>query len=412
MRHPAPAGGGSAPASSGGRRRRVVSGTLATTIAANLPVFLVGGLAVQMKADLGFGPAALGIAAGAFFAMGALSSPFTGRLVERVGPALSLRAAALLSGAVQLAIAVAAESIVPVVVLLAIGGLANAWAQPASNVALADVVPARRLGVALGVQKSAIPAAALLGGLAVPVVALTVGWRWAFVGGALLSFVCALLMPDSSPRPRRRRAVRVEGKPDVPMRNLVLLAIGVGLGSSASNALGAFLVLSSVAAGVTEAAAGLMLTGGSIAGICMRLLAGSRADRNPGGTLRAMAAMFVLAGVSFAMLASGDDLLLFVATPLAFATAYAWPGLFHLFVVRTNPSAPGAATGIAMTGTLSGAVAGPMLFGAIAGASSYAVAWLCAAGMLLCGAAVLVVSSRRIPEPDHAVAPEQLATPA
>jgi MFS family permease len=345
---------------------------------------------------------------GAFYAAGAVSSAFTGRLAERVGPERSLRWAATISGILQLIIAGVAPGIGPLVALLAVAGLANAWAQPASNVVLARVVPRERLGVALGVQKSAIPAAALLGGLAVPAIALTVGWRWAFVAGAAFAFASAAQVPRTGPR-LGHAIERREGRPDVPTRHLLLLAIGVGFGSSASGALSAFLVLSGVAAGLSEAVSGLLLTVGSLAGIGVRLLVGARADRYPGRTLAAMAVMFGIASLSFVLLATGEEALFFVATPLAFATAYAWPGLFHLAVVRTNPSAPGAATGIAMTGTLSGAVAGPVIFGAIAGQGSYGAAWLLGAGFLVAAALVVGLSSRLIREPasppPHAVEP-------
>ena len=89
-------------------------------------------------------------------------------LVERFGAAASLRWAAAMSGAVQLAIAVGARSFPMLVALMVAGGFANAWAQPASNVYLVRLVSPERLGFALGVQKSGLPFAALLGGLAVP----------------------------------------------------------------------------------------------------------------------------------------------------------------------------------------------------------------------------------------------------
>jgi predicted MFS family arabinose efflux permease len=385
------------PAPSGSRR--TLAATLTTTIGANLPAFLLGGLAVQMQADLGFGPTGVGVGVGAFFAAGAACSALTGQLVERVGPERSLRWAAALSGLVQLAIAGLGRSIGVIVAMLAVGGLANAWAQPASNVLLARVVAPGRLGVALGVQKSAIPAAALLGGLAVPSIALTVGWRWAFVAGAAFAFASAIQVPSPAADVVARRHGRREGKPDVPTKHLLFLAVGVGFGSSASNALSAFLVLSGVAAGLSEGTSGLLLTAGSVAGIGVRLLVGSRADRYPGRTLAAMAVMFAIASTSFALLATGVEALFLIATPLAFATAYAWPGLFHLAVVRTNPSAPGAATGLTMTGTLTGAVAGPVLFGFIATHGSYGAAWLVGAAFLVAAALVVGLSSRLIREP-------------
>ena len=374
----------------------MVAASLTTTIAANLPVFLLGGLAVQMQDELGYGTTALGLSVGAFYGVGAVSSVWTGRLAERVGAERSLRFAAAMSGAVQALIAVLAHSITTILVLMVIGGVANAWAQPASNVLIAREVPPSRLGLALGLQKSSIPAAALLGGLAVPLIALTVGWRWAFVAGAVLSIASALQVPGAASAAGSSRGRRREGTPDVPTRHLALLAVGVGLGSSASNALSAFLVLSGVRAGLGEGQAGLMLTLGSIAGMGVRLLVGARADRYPGTALTAMASMFAVASVSFVMLATEVELLFLVGTPLAFATAYAWPGLFHLAVVRSNPSAPGAATGLAMTGTLTGAVLGPIVFGVIVGGGSYTAAWLTGAAFLVAAAVIVAICTRLI----------------
>lgn len=369
------------------------------TIAANLPAFLTGGLAVQMQADLDFGATALGVAVGAFFVAGAVSSAAAGKIVERFGAARSLRWAAAMSGIVQLAVAGLVRSFAALVVLLLIGGLANSWAQPASNVFLVRVVPPNRLGVALGLQKSAIPAAALLGGLAVPAIALTVGWRWAFVAGALLSFTATLAIPTDGPGADTVHAERRgTAKPDVPTLRLLVLAVGVGFGAAASGALSAFLVLSSVDAGLSEASAGIMLVVGSIAGIGVRLLVGASADRYPGRALAFIAGMFAVAAIAFLLLATRSTWLYLLATPLAFATAYAWPGLFHLALVRSNPSAPGAATGLAMTGTFTGAVSGPVIFGAVAGGISYPAAWLTGALFLILGAVIVGASSRNIHE--------------
>ena len=379
--------------------RRGVVASLMATIAANLPSFLTGGLAVQMQDDLAFGDAGLGIAIGGFFIAGAVSSAVAGRIVEHFGAERSLRWSAIMSGLVQLAIAGFARSFPTLLVLLVLAGLANSWAQPASNVFIVRIVPPNRLGLALGLQKSAIPAAALLGGLAVPAIALTVGWRWAFVAGALFSVAAALRIPAGHPgdRPvhadRRRR-----GKPDVPTAPLLVLAVGVGFGSAASGGLSAFLVVSGVEAGLSEASAAIMLTIGSIAGIGVRLLVGANADRYPGRALTFISGMFGVAAIAFLLLATENTALYLFATPLAFSTAYAWPGLFHLAVVKSNPSAPGAATGLAMTGTFTGAVSGPVVFGVVAGSVSYPAAWLTGAGFLVVGAVVVAAVSRHIHE--------------
>ena len=378
-------------------RRRGLVASLTSTIAANLPVFFTGSLAVQLQRDLGFGDAALGLAVGVYYAVGAVGSPWTGRIVERLGAQRALRLGAVVSATGQVLIALAVHQLWLLIVLLAIGGLANSLAQPASNVYLAGLVPQHRLGLALGIQKSAIPAAALLGGLAVPIAA-DVGWRWAFAAGAAFALFAVWQVPQEPAGTVRKRVDRTV-TPDVATSTLMILAIGVGFGSSASNALSAFLVRGGVEAGLGESGAAGLLVVGSILGIGVRLLFGHRADSRPGRTLAFMVGLFAAAAVTFVLLSFEQTALFVVATPLVFATAYAWPGLFHLAVVRSNPSAPGVATGIAMTGTLAGAVAGPLVFGVLAEHVGYSAAWLSAAGFLLLACVFVAAADRRIHEP-------------
>ncbi|GAA2566765.1 hypothetical protein GCM10010435_45200 [Winogradskya consettensis] len=56
------------------RPRRAADSALTTTIACSVPVFLIGGLAVQTDDELKFSPAGLGLAVPAYFGAGALAS--------------------------------------------------------------------------------------------------------------------------------------------------------------------------------------------------------------------------------------------------------------------------------------------------------------------------------------------------
>lgn len=385
-------------------RSRALVSSLTATIACNLPVFLAGSLAVQMQTDLGFGDARLGLAVGAFFAVGALTSSRAGRVVDRLGAQRSLRWSTLIAAVAMAGIALVVQSWAGLLAMLALGGIVNASSQPASNVFLTGVVPAHRLGLAFGVQKSAIPAAALLGGLAVPSFEAA-GWRWAFGVGAAFALLAAWQVPASPTRFTRKRTETSSARPDVAVVALAVLAVGVGLGSAASNSLSAFLVRGGVEAGLGTTTAAWLLVAGSVLGIAVRLGFGMRADRSPGRTLHVIAGLFAVASVAFAALATEVGWVFVVTTPIAFATAYAWPGLFHLAVVRSNPSAPGAATGIAMTGTLAGAVLGPVSFGFLAEHWSFTAAWLGAAGLLVVASVVVIASSRWIVE----VSPDPVA---
>jgi MFS family permease len=93
-------------------------------------------------------------------------------------------------------------------------------------------------------------------------------------------------------------------------------------------------------------------------------------------------------------LATGVPLLIVPGGVAAYCLAWGWPGLFNLAVVRSNPGAPGAATGITQTGTYIGAVLGPLLFGFGVEAWSYSWAWFGSA-ITSALAALAVFNARR-----------------
>lgn len=356
-----------------------------------LPAFLTGGLVVQIRSELDFGSAALGLAVAVFFISASLASVVMGRVVEKIGAHRSMRLSAVASAASLLGVALFAGSWEGLVVCLVLGGLANAVAQPATNLSLARGVPAGRQGVSFGIKQAAIPTATLLAGLAVPGIAVTLGWRWAFAGGAALALLIALLVPAESLGGVRRLKEARAG--DVSVAPLVLLALGIGLGSTAATPLGAFIVESSVASGLNVGAAGLLLALGSAAGIVVRVWFGHLADGMSGGRLRLVAAMLGVGVAGFVMLASGKVGLILPATLLAFGAGWGWPGLFNFAVVKTNPGAPAAATGITQTGASGGAALGPLVFGLVVEATSYGTAWL-VSGVIALLALVAILMGR------------------
>lgn len=375
-------------------------GTAAVTTTCVLPSFLLGAMAVQVRRDLGFSELGIGLGFGGFFLAASVSSVVLGRVAERAGPVRSLRVAAALSGTACLAVAVIARDLPTLILLLAVAGTANALGQPAANLLIARELPAHRQGFGFAVKQSAIPAATLLAGAAVPALALTAGWRWAFVVAAGLSVATAFTVPPvvSPPPPRTARTARggAGRGADVPVRVLAVLSIGIGFGAASGGTLGSFLVSGAVDAGISEGGAGVLLTVGSLVGITVRLGAGVQADRRDGRHLVVVTRMLLGGAVAYALLATESVTGYLVAGPLGFATGWAFPGLFNLAIVRANPARPAAATGITQTGTYFGAVAGPLLFGAIAEASSYRVAWAVAAAFALLGAAAIVTGRRQL----------------
>lgn len=371
---------------------RTLAAAAAVATAGVLPAFLTGAVAVQVGDDLGFDAAGLGAAIAVHWVAAAVSSTRAGRLAERLGDRRAMRLAAVLSAVALAAVAVGARSYGLFVAFLAIGGVGNALAQPAANLFLAGHVPPGRLGLAFGVKQSAIPLATLLGGLAVPAIAIPFGWRWAFGLGALLSALLAVVDPGRAGgghRPKRSS----DGPADTGRRPLLLMALGVGLGASAAGPLGTFLVSGAVDAGLSEGSAGLLSSLCSVVGLVTRFTSGLRADRRGGAHLRAVARMLGVGALTYPLLASGRPGLVILGAPIAFSLAWGWPGLFQLAIVRANPTHPGAATGTTQTGTYIGAVLGPLAFGAVAD-RSYALAWL-GAGVVSALAAVAVTVARK-----------------
>ncbi|MFG3709411.1 MFS transporter [Micromonospora sp. NPDC049460] len=373
------------------RPARAAAGAVAVTIASVLPVFLVGGLAVQLGDDLGFSPAGLGLAVSVYFGVGALASVPSGRLVDRYGPAVVARCAILLSAGAMLAVAALARSYAVLVGLLALSAAANALGQLASNAALARHVPARRQGLSFGVKQAAIPVSTLLAGAAVPTVALTAGWRWAFVVAAGAALAALPAVPAREPRAGRTAAPARAGR-----ATAALLVVGAAamLAAAAANALGTFVVDSAVDRGLTPGLAGLTLTLGSAVCVTARVCAGWLADRRPAGHVAVIAGMLVVGAAGLGLLAVAGPAPLVLGVVLGFGLGWAWPGLMTFAVVRLHPQAPAAATSITQTGVYAGGCLGPLGLGGLAAHAGYPAMWLTAGAAMLAAAALMLTGSR------------------
>ena len=327
-----------------------------------------------------------------FFLAGAFGAGPGGRLAERVGAVRAMRGSVLLTAACLLAAAGLAGSLAVLLGLLALAGLANAVSQPAINVFMAEQVPQERQGLAFGIKQSAIPAAILVSGLALPALALPLGWRATFALCALgpLAVVVALGHSTQHLRPPLQR----EPAPR-PSRELMGIAAGAALASSGPNAMGTYLVAGAVAAGIAEGAAGLLAALGSALSLGVRVALGVRADRRREYGYGAVVLLLAGGAAGFLLLASGVPATFVIGALVAYALGWGWPGLFNLAVVQSHPDAPGAATGVSQSGIYVGAAGGPALFGAISAASGYGAAWVAAAALALLAALVLGLAGRR-----------------
>ncbi|BCB88596.1 hypothetical protein Psuf_059090 [Phytohabitans suffuscus] len=374
---------------------------VAPLVSGTFPSYLMGTLAVSMGADLGFTTATLGLLTALRFLVAAASSAPLGRLAERIGAAHGLRIAAGTVAVLAAAVAAFVHDVWTLAVMLAMCGLALGLVQPAADLWVARGISSDRQGFAFGVKQAAVPATALLAGLAVPAVLEPFGWRWVWALAAAFALLATLAVPLRNNRTTTRR-VTVHPPSDARFRPLIWLAATFAFGSVAVVSVTTFLVLAAVDQGMTEGTAGVLFAVSSVVGIVGRLLFGRLADRTDRDLLLVLALLQVLGAGVFVLLALVDSAWYFLAAPLAFAVGLGWPGVLMLATVRAYPAGPAAATSVVNIGAYLGSIGGPIGFGLIAVNWGFAAGWAyVVASLLVAAAAALAGRAALRPAPSH-----------
>lgn len=379
--------------------RTTVALAVGTTIAGGLPVFLIGALFVQLQGDLDAPAWTLGFAVAVYWAVAAIVSTLSGRVIGIIGSrratiisiggaAASLLGSALLSPTWPL-----------LIVWAGLGGAANGLGHPASNHLMTLRVHGSKLATAFGIKQGAVPFAAFLAGLAVPVLALTLGWHWGFGLASLLTVallgVFLWLGPKRPPAGIKR--ARFTGRLGAPLvRYLILMSSATTIGAAAAGAVSAFAVTAGVQRDVPDALAGILLSVGSLLGAVVRVVSGRIADRTGGRiALPLTAALLATGAVGTALISIDTSWTFIVGLILALGPGWGWTGLTHFVVSRAAGPATPAATGIVQTGSYLGSGGGPLVFGiafAVAGtAPGHTLIWLPVALLQLIATVIVLV---------------------
>ena len=363
------------------------------TLASVLPLFLTGAMAVQIGRSMSVAPTTLALLATGFALANVAASAALGRRVGVWGVRVSLRISAMGTAA-----ALAAAALSPTVLWLALasvlGGVANALAQPAGNALVAAQLSPHRYGLGFAIKQSGIPLATLFGGLAVPVVALTVGWRAAYGAAAVIALVGLAIVPPD----RTVTAGRSEGPvPPTLLRPLWVLAIGASGAVLAATSIGALGAAGAVAIGIGEGTAGYLVAAGGLAGLAVRLGAGVAADRFHFDALRGVSVLCVAGACGWILMSLEVPVWFAVGLIVANAFGWGWPGLQHLAIARRFPTATAAASGIQQTGIAIGLLVGPALLATITTSAGWQWTWMTAAISAVVGAVAVTAASRKIP---------------
>ncbi len=377
---------------------RVVAAATVASVSSSLAIFIVGAEAVEIRQALHFDAATYGVVVALYFAGAGSGAVPASRLAETVGGVRVMKMACLAAACLLVALATVAVSVPVLAGVLVAAGVTSSAMQPAVNVFLARRVPEERQGAVFGVKQAAVPAAAVLGGLAVPAVALTIGWRWSFAVAGVVAVAAAVLVPPPRTTLAEHRSRPRARPPAGALGPLVVLAIGFGMAVFASSGLGAFTATAAVAAGASRGGAGLLVALGGTVAVLVRIVSGVIADRRGRAHLVVVAAMLGVGAMGYALLAAAAGLrsvpVLSAGVIVAFGAGWGWNGLFNFAVVRTHPEAPARATGVVQVGGRFAGAAGPLVFGVVADHVSYSAAWSVDAVMVGCGASVMLAGRR------------------
>lgn len=376
--------------------RAVALGSGATVVCA-LPVYLLGALAVQVTNEFSFGLTQLGVAVALFRATGAVVAGLTGYIADRAGAIRSLRLAVLLSAFSAIGVGAFATSYLSLVAWLMLGAIGKSLCQPAANRLLINNVRKGRRGIAFGVKQSAAPASTMLGGLSVPLIALTVGWRWAYVMVAVLA-VAVLVLIGRRSQPARSGAKKPK-RSTAPLRDprtIVTLALSFGLGTAASSTVPTFYVDAAVRVGTTEQLAGTLLAAASVAAMITRIVTGFAADRIVKGHTILCAGLLAFGALGLLALAADRPALMTLGAIVALAGTWGFNGVFWFTLMQAYPDAPGKVTGAVSPGGLMGGVIGPIAMGALAERFGYSVGWTFAAVSAMLAAIGMIYGAKRL----------------
>jgi MFS family permease len=359
-------------------------------VAGVLPGFLTASLAPRIRHDFSFGDSAVGLAVAIFYVVCTLTSSPSGHLVERIGAIRGMRLAAVMTAVSCAAVALFAQSAASLIALLLVGGVGNAMAGPAVSALLKREVATHRQGLAFGSQQSGASLGALLAGLALPAVAIPLGWRWAYVAAGALALGAATLAPAAGAAPARSaREPHRRG-----LSSVHALALAAALASAAGVGFVSFLVLYSVENGIGDGTAGFLLAAVSLAATLSRIGLGALADRG-GDALRPVVVMLAASVAGYVLLILGEPALIAMGALVTAALGWSWPGALTLAVVQRSPDAPAWAVGVMMGGLFAGAMGGPLLVGLLAEHEAFTAAWITCATFALLAAGTIELTRRR-----------------
>ncbi|MBB5084820.1 MFS transporter [Nonomuraea endophytica] len=367
---------------------RSVTALLTAVMAVSMAqLFLVGALGPLLVSQAGVPRAVLGWTSTAGFAVAALLSLMAGHWVDRLG---ARRSVVALVGLAALALALIGFSVNTPMLLaaLALGGLPQALANPATNkIIMVSVEPGRRGGVT-GWKQSGVQLGALAAGLPLAALAAWLGWRGVMWTAAAIAVIIAVWAVRSLPDDTAHEST---GPPDLPPARVGRLAVFSFLLGCGIAAVNTYVTLFGVQElGLAPVVAAWLVAVLGLAGVAGRVGWSRRADRSG----RAPAYLTLLsAGACLAALMLGAATwapgAIWVAAAATGAFAVAANAVTMVVVIsQARRGAAGRDSARVSAGFFAGFAAGPPAFGALIDRAGYGPGWLLVAAEFAIAAVV------------------------
>ncbi len=298
---------------------------------------------------LGVDPALVGFYTSLAYAGGMFSALASGALIPRWGP-IRLCQITLLIAAAGMVLTASGSLLVALLAALVVG-LGHGPITPAASQLLQATSPPKNISLVFSIKQAAVPLGLTIAGAMLPPIVLLAGWQAALLVVGAMCFAGAILLQpirgryDADADPRSPVTVGGVLEPlrlvwrVAPVRELTLVAIGLGTGMFCFTTFLVVYLTESVGIGLVGA--GLYLAASQIAGMVGRVAWGALADvtGRPRVVLTCLAWVTAL-GYVLLIQVSGDwpHWALLALSVAIGGAAVGWPGVLLAQVARLAPA--------------------------------------------------------------------------
>ena len=355
------------------------------------PLYFYGALSVQITEGLKYRPSFHGLGATSFYLVAAVFAVSLGRTTDRLDPVITLRLAIIMTIISNLGITFS-NSLVMICASLAIGGLGNALATPGIAQLVQERIELKKQGLAYGFKQSATGLSTLLGGAAIPFVALDNQWRYVFGLGVLFALgilfklnrmssskLSDLRTTNSKELRASQAKIKHSYSPEVK-----LISTSFAIGAAVGAGLITYLPLSNAEVGLKPTESSLVLILASSSSLITRFVVLLYMDRTNIDSIRICIVMMFLGSIGLFGLSTMSNRVITISSVISYAFGWGWIGLITYKMLRISDGNLGSNVGLMQAAAAVGSISGPIALGAAYELSGFALMWqISAFGLVL-----------------------------